>query len=56
MTELKNLIEETIKELVPTVELRDAIFQSMDLQKRFGEGKSVDLLNKYEKIIEGLVK
>jgi len=56
MTKLSNLIEEIIAEKVKDPDEREAILQAMQLQEKFGSGKSVDILDKYEKIIEGLIK
>jgi len=56
MTKIKELIEEVITEIVPVSDERAAIFQAIELQEKFGDGKSVDILGKYEKIIEGLIK
>ncbi len=56
MTELPKLIKDTINELVPVSEEREAILQAIKLQEKFGSGKSINLLSEYEKIIEGLVK
>ena len=56
MTQLTNLIEEVVEEVVPTSEEKEAIFQAIQLQEKFGGGNSVNLLDRYEKIVEGLVK
>jgi hypothetical protein len=56
MTKLAELIEKVISEIVLTSKEREAVYQAIQLQERFGSSKSVDLLDKYEKIIEGLIK
>ncbi len=56
MTKLAKLIDDTIAELVPSSDEKEAILQAIKLQEKFGSGKSIDLLGKYEKIIEGLIK
>ena len=56
MTKISKIIEETIADTVVSKDERDAIFQAVQLQEKFGSSKSVDLLDKYEKIIEGLIK
>ncbi len=56
MTKLSQLIGEVISEIVSVSEEKEAILQGIQLQEKFGAGKSVDLLNKYEKIIDGLIK
>jgi len=55
MTKLIKLIEEVVADVVP-VDERDAIFQAIQIEEKFGSSKSVDILDKYEQIIEGLVK
>jgi len=56
MIELKKLIEQIVAEIVPISEERKAIFEAIKLEEKFGSGTSVNLLDKYEKIIEGLIK
>ena len=56
MTKLTKLIEKVIADIVPISEEREAISQAIQLQEKFGGSKSVDILDKYEKIIEGLIK
>jgi hypothetical protein len=56
MTKLSSLIEEVIVETVPVSEEREAILEAIQLQGKFGNSKTVDILDKYEKIIEGLIK
>lgn len=56
MTQLNKLIQDTIAELVPVSEEREAILEAIKLEEKFGESKSINILDKYEEIIEGLIK
>jgi len=56
MTKLKKLIGEIVNEIVPITEDREAILESIKLEETFGGIKSTNILDKYEKIIEGLIK
>ena len=56
MTKLKKLINEKINEIVPLSEEKRAILEAINLEEKFGGVKSIDILDKYEKIIEGLIK
>ena len=56
MTKLTELIKEIVVELVPVSEEREAIFEAIKLEEKFGRSKSIDILDKYEKLIEGLIK
>ncbi len=56
MTQLAKLIQDTIGELVPVSDEREAIFSAIKLEEKFGESKSINILDEYEKIIEGLIK
>ncbi len=55
MTKLSKLIEDIIKNTISTSEERDAFFQALKLEEKFGGSKSIDILDQYEKIIEGLI-
>ena len=55
-TELRKLIEESVGEVVQVSEERDAIFEAISLEETLGGIKSINILDKYEKIIEGLIK
>ena len=56
MTNLDKLIEETLKEVVPISKDRDAIVLMLELESKIGEMETIDILDKYEKVIEGLIK
>lgn len=56
MTELKKLMDETIHDVVAVSEDREAIIEAIKIEKTFGGIKSTNILDKYEKIIEGLIK
>jgi len=56
MTKLKKLIREVVNGVIPISEDRDAILEAINLEETLGGIKSTDILDKYEKIIEGLIK
>ncbi|MCK4553097.1 hypothetical protein KAT80_02750 [Candidatus Pacearchaeota archaeon] len=58
MTKLAKIIEEVIAEIIPTSEEREAIAIIIKLQEEIGGHKSTNqpIMDKYEKIIEGLIK
>ena len=56
MNQLNKLIQDTIMEHVPVSEEREAILQGLKLEDKFGKSKSINILDKYEEIIEGLIK
>lgn len=56
MTELKKIIEEKLNEIIPTSEEKEAIQEAIKLEETIGGIKSTNILDKYEKIIEGLIK
>jgi len=58
MTKLAKIIEEVIAEIIPTSEEREAIARVINIQKEIGGHKSTNqpILDKYEKIVEGLIK
>jgi hypothetical protein len=56
ITPLNKLIQETITALVPVSEEREAILEAIKLEDKFGESKSINILDKYEEIIESLIK
>jgi hypothetical protein len=56
MTELKKLINEIVNEIVPITDDKEAILESIKLEENFGGMKSTNILDKYEKIIEALIK
>ena len=56
MTELPKLISDIVAEVVPLSEDREAILEAIKMEETFGSSKSVNLLDKYEKMIEGLLK
>ncbi len=56
MTKLKKLINDKINEIVPISEERKAILEAINLEETIGGIKSTNILDKYEKIIEGLIK
>jgi len=55
MTKLSQLFEEVIAEIVPVSEEREAIIEAIKIEEKFGEAKSTNIIDKYEKIIEGLI-
>lgn len=55
MTQLNKLILETITKIVPVSEEREAILEALKLEEKSAESKAVNL-DKYEEIIEGLIK
>lgn len=56
MNELKRLVEEIVEQIVSAADVRKAIFEAIKLEEKFGNSKSIDRLEQYEKIIEGLIK
>ena len=56
MNKLKELINKIVSEKVPLSEDREAILESIKIEETFGGIKSTNILDKYEKIIEGLIK
>ena len=56
MTKLNELIEGVVTDVVSEPDTRVAIFQAIQIEEKFGNSKSVDVLDKYEKIIEGLIR
>jgi hypothetical protein len=56
MNQLDKLMQDIIKEIVPVSEEREAILGALKLEEKFGESKSINILDKYEEIIEGLIK
>jgi len=56
MTQLAKVIQESIARLVPVTEEREAILKAMKLEDNYGKSKSINILDKYEEIIEELIK
>jgi len=56
MNKLKELIDKVVSEKVPISEDRDAILEAIKIEETFGGIKSTNILDKYEKIIESLIK
>lgn len=56
MTKLRDLLKKTITEVVPTSEEREAIIEAIELEEKWGGSKSFGFIDKYEKILEGLIK
>ena len=56
MNELKKLVNKAVLEKIPLSEDREAILEAINIEENFGGLKSIDILDKYEKIIEGLIK
>ena len=55
MNQLKELIDEIMKKVVADPNDRKALIEAIELEERFGHSKSINISDKYEKIIEALV-
>jgi len=56
MTQLSKLIQDSITKLVPGSEEREAILKALKDEEDYGGSKSIGIVDKYEKIIEDLIK
>lgn len=56
MTQLNKLIQDSIKKIVPTSEERESILKALKEEEMYGGSKSINMIDKYEKIIEDLTK
>jgi 1-deoxy-D-xylulose 5-phosphate reductoisomerase len=56
MTQLSKLIHDSIAKIVPVSEEREAILQALKDEEMYGGSKSISMIDKYEKIIEDLIK
>jgi len=56
MTKLSTLIKEIVEGIVLDEEDREFIFEALKLEDKFGSSNSIDLVDKYEIMIEGLIK